>query len=453
MKHEVKLSRRSFIKGAALAGVAIGFPTIIPSTALARSGKASPNSKVNVALIGCGSRSGYGINYKNYDKSEVVAVCDPVKSRRLQRKQEFGNCDDYADFRQVLARKDVDAVHIATADHWHVPIALMAAWAGKDMYTEKPLGISIEHDKKSRKIVDKYHRVFQYGAQQRSLQHVRMGIELVLNGHIGEVTQAYVWAPHGESGGTLAETPVPDDCDYNMWLGPAPKATFCADRCLNSGSHRNGIFHIYDYAIGFVAGWGAHPADMLQWWLDNASIPNMPVSCEAKGVIPTDGLFNTLTQWDAHFVYPNGLKMRFMDDETANKEKPHPGVEGGHGTLFVGSEGWVRVSRDGWATSDEALRQKAKDPGAKRLLVSHDQIHNFVDCVLSRETPVDNLHSAVRSDILCHLIDISVRTGRKLEWDNKRETIVGDAQAIKMMHRDLRTPWTLNRSWLEEIFG
>jgi hypothetical protein len=120
------LSRRGFIKKAACAGAVIGFPTIVPATALARSGKASPNSKVNVALIGCGDRSSYAFNYKNYDKSVVVAVCDTIKGRRLQRKQEFGNCDDYSDFREVLERKDVDAVHIATADHWHVPIALLS---------------------------------------------------------------------------------------------------------------------------------------------------------------------------------------------------------------------------------------------------------------------------------------------------------------------------------------
>ncbi|MBM3860777.1 MAG: twin-arginine translocation signal domain-containing protein [Verrucomicrobia bacterium] len=434
----MKISRRDFIKSAALAGVALGFPSIVPSSVLAR----SPNGKVNVALIACGNRSGYANIYKSYDKSVVVAVCDPIQSRRLKRKQAFDNCDDYSDFREVLARKDVDAVHISTADHWHVPISLMAARAGKDMYTEKPLGISIEQDLKARAIVDKYRRVFQYGAQQRSLQHVRMGIELALNGHFGEIKEAYVWAPRGQSGGTCVETPVPEGYDYDMWLGPAPKAPFCEDRCLNQ-SGRNGIFHIYDYAIGFVAGWGAHPADMLQWWLDNAGVPNMPVSCEAKGVIPTEGLFNTLTHWDAHFVYPNGLKMRFMDNETAAKEKPHPGVEGGHGTLLVGSEGWVLVSRSGWKVSDEAIRQKAKEPGPKRLPVSPDQIQNFVDSVLSRQQPVDNLHSAVRSDILCHLIDISVRTGRKIQWDNKRETIVGNAQAAKMMRRDMRKPWTL----------
>lgn len=438
-----QISRRHFIRDAALTGAAVGFPTIIPSSVLGLDGKTPPSGKANIALIGCGNRSGYSINYKNYDKSVVVAVCDPVKSRRLNRKKELGAASDYVDMREMLERKDIDAVHIATQDHWHVPAALLAAAAGKDMYTEKPLGISIEHDKKSRAITEKFHRVFQYGAQQRSMQHVRMGIELVLNGHIGEVQQTFVWAPHGESGGTPAETPVPPDFDYDLWLGPAPKAPFCADRCMNSGSSRNGIFHIYDYAIGFVAGWGAHPADMLQWWLDNAGIPNMPVSCEAKGTIPTTGLFNTLTNWDAHFVYPNKMPMRFMDDQTANKEKPHPGISGGHGTLFVGPEGWVKVSRDGWDASDKAILLKGKDPGPKRLKVSRDQIRNFVDCVLSREEPVDNLASAVRSDILCHLIDISARTGRKIEWDNAKETIVGDEQAVKMMSRELRPPWKL----------
>ncbi len=145
-----QISRRNFIKGAAIAGAAIGFPPIVPSTVLAKPGKASPNSKVNVGIIGCGSRSGYAINYKNYDKSVVIAVCDPFKSRRLHYKEMFGNCDDYADLREMLERKDLDAVHIGTGDHWHVPAALLAAWAGKDMYCEKPLGISIEHDKASR---------------------------------------------------------------------------------------------------------------------------------------------------------------------------------------------------------------------------------------------------------------------------------------------------------------
>jgi hypothetical protein len=155
---------------------------------------------------------------------------------------------------------------------------------------------------------------------------------------------------------------------------------------------------------------------------------------------PTD-LYNSLTHWDVHCTYANKLPLHFMDSHTANTRKPHPGVRGGHGTLFVGSEGWVRVSRGGWDMAPKELRKKAKNPGEKRLDVSRDQIMNFVDCVLSRKTPVDDLHSAVRSDVATHLAEISIRTGREITWDPKKETIVGDAEAAKRMVRAKREPW------------
>ena len=437
-----RISRRGFLKSAALAGGALGFPSIVPSSVLGAGGKTPPSEKVNVALIACGGRSGYGIMYKRYDKSVVIGVSDPIKSRRLERKAQFDNCADYADFREVLANKDVDAVHIATPDHWHVPIALLAARAGKDMYTEKPLGISIAHDLAAREIVDKHHRIFQYGAQQRSMKPVRMGIDLVLNGHIGEVKQAYVWAPQGQAGGTLAETPVPDGLDYDMWLGPAPKAPYCEDRCFGKGQ-RKGVYHIYDYAIGFLAGWGAHSADMFQWWLDNAGIPNMPTSCEAKGDAAEVGPVQHAAPLGRALRIPERAENAIHGRLDGRQTQVARGHQGRHGALFVGEKGWVRVVRGGWGFSDDQIRRKAPDPGPKRLKVSVDQIQNFIDCVLSKEEPVDNLHSAVRSDIVCHLVDISARTGRKLAWDDKKETIVGDAEAQKMASRDLRAPWTL----------
>ena len=435
----------------AIAGGAVGFPTIIPSTVLGQDGNVAPSELVAIGVIGCGNRGRYAGAYQNdltRKKSKIVAVSDPMKWRRLHFKKLFGNCDDYIDFRELLARKDVDAVHIATADHWHVPIAMLAAKAGKDMYTEKPLGICIDQDLKSRAIVDKYKRVFQYGAQQRSIAHVRLGIELVLNGHIGEVKEVYVWAPEGVSGGSATPVlPVPDGINYDMWLGPAPEAPFCADRVLYQPgkwwTNSNGIFHIHDYAIGFIAGWGAHPMDMLQWWADNAGMKEIPVKYEGAGTLPTKGLFNTVLHWDVKSIYANGIKMRFMDAKTAGKKKPHPGVEGGHGTLFVGSKGWVMVSRGRWKTSSLELRRKVKNPGEKRLKVSRDQIDNFVDCVRSREMPVDDLHAAVRSDVATHLAEICVRTGRPITWDPEKETIVGDAEAAKMMKRPMRKPWTL----------
>lgn len=438
------ISRRSFIKKSTAIGAMAGFPTIMPNSVFGRNGITPPSDRVGIGLISCGNRSGVSIDYKNYSKSEVVAVCDPRTDRRLKKKAEYGNCADFNDFRDLLAMDGVDAVHISTSDHWHVPISLAAARAGKDMYTEKPLGKSIAQDLRAREIVDKYNRIFQYGAQQRSMIQVRMGIELVLNGHIGDVQEIYVWCPRGEAGGSATPViPVPDGFDYDLWLGPAPEAPFTHDRCLEE-SGRNGIFHIYDYAIGFMAGWGAHPVDMMQWWADNAELEEMPELYEGYGEIALGGLFDTLTQWDVTCTYKNGLKMRFMDNATANQLKPHEGIENSHGTLFVGSKGWVKVIRDGWKVSDEKLYRIAKNPGEKRLKVSKNQREDFVDCVITREEPVDHLHSAVRSDIICHLSDICIREGRPIRWDNERDTIVDDPEAAKRVHVPMRKPYTLD---------
>jgi len=423
----------------------VAFPTIVSATALGKGGKAPASDRVNIGTISCGSRAGVAGAYQRYAKSQIVAVCDPQTSRRMRRKKDYGNCADYGDFRELLARDDVDAVHVATQDHWHVPISLAAARAGKDMYTEKPLGISVEQCKAAREIVNKHKRIFQYGTQNRSMSQVRLGTELVLNGHIGKVKEVYVWCPQGQSGGSAGPVlPVPEGFDYDMWLGPAPKALFCKDRCQTSGP-RNGIFHIYDYAIGFIAGWGAHPMDQAQQWADNAGL-KIPVEYEGTGTIPTEGLFNTLTHWDMTCTYPNGLKMRFMDNQTArtNIKVPHINqMRFGHGSLFVGETGWVAVTRGGWKVFPESLYKKAPTAGPKKLAVSGSHTQNFIDCVLSRRQPVSNLHSAVISDMICHLCDISIRTGRKIKWDPDKETIIGDPEAAKMMHRPMRAPWTL----------
>jgi predicted dehydrogenase len=364
----------------------------------------------------------------------------------LARKKQLGNCDDYNDFRELLAREDVDAVHISTADHWHVPISLAAARAGKDMYTEKPLGISIEQVLAAREIGDKHKRIFQYGTQNRSMIHVRMGTELVLNGHIGEVKELYVWCPPGESGGSATPVlPVPEGFDYDMWLGPAPEVPFCADRCLRQ-TGRNGIFHIYDYAIGFIAGWGAHPLDQLQWWADQAGL-TIPVKYEGTGTIPKEGLFDTTTNWDMTCSYANGLTLRFLDNVTAREGKKIPNIDQMpnfyHGTMYVGTEGWVTVTRSGWKVYPESLYRKGKEPGKIRLIQSLNQRHNFIESILNKEQPISDLKSSIKSDLISHLCDISIRTGRTIHWDPEKETIVGDNEAKKMMSRPMREPWTL----------
>ena len=439
----MSITRRGLLKGTVPAAAAAGLWTIVPAAALGKADKAAASERVGIGLISCGSRSGAANGYRGHPKAQITAVCDPISTRRLRRKKQCGNCADYNDFRDLLAKGDVDAVHVSTADHWHVPISLAAARAGKDMYTEKPLGISIEQCLAARQIGDKHKLIFQYGTQNRSMAQLRMGLQVALNGHIGKIRELYVWCPNGHSGGSPTPViPVPEGYDYDMWLGPAPKAPFCHDRAVRQGAS-NGIFHIYDYAIGFIAGWGAHPMDQTQWWADTLGM-GIPVRYEGTGTIPTKGLFNTLTHWDLTCTYANGLKMRFMDVTTARaKNEKIKQVRFGHGTLLVGDKGWVAVTRGGWKLFPDTLYKVAKDPGDVKLQVSASHTGDFVSAVLGRTQPVSNLKSAVLSDIICHLCDITIRTGRPVTWDPKKETIVGDAEAAKRMSRPMRKPWTL----------
>ncbi|MFV1995369.1 MAG: Gfo/Idh/MocA family protein [Verrucomicrobiales bacterium] len=444
MKKSQPLTRRRFLRHTVGAASLLAFPTIVPASALGLNGGTPPSGRVHIGVIACGGRSRVTSVYEDCEKSEVVAVCDPIRERRLKKLEKHPNAKDYEDFRDVLKLGDVDAVHISTGDHWHVPISLAAARAGKDMYTEKPLGVSVEECLAAREIVGKHKRVFQYGTQNRSMAQLRLGLELVLNGHIGEVKEIFVWAPPGHSGGSATPVlPVPEGYNFDLWLGPAPEAPFCKDRCLVQGPP-NGVYHIYDYAIGFIAGWGAHAVDMLQWWADRTGM-GIPVEYQGTGTIPSQGLFNTVTNWDVECTYANGLKLRFMDDETRKEAGiPHGDeVEFGHCALFVGSRGWVALTRGGWKVFPETLYKSAKNAGEKRLPVSTDHQRNFIDSVLSREQPVSDLASAVRSDLICHLSDISIRTGRAIRWDPEGETIDGDPGALKMMSRKMRKPWTL----------
>lgn len=441
----IDLNRRDFLKKSIGAGALFGFPTIIPSSVLGQNGKIAPSNRVAVGVIGCGGQSGACISYVNYAKSDIVAVCDPFKSRQKRRGDQWNVAQRYSDFRELLARDDIDAVHVVTPDHWHVPISIAAARAGKDIYCEKPLGVSIEQNLAAREIVEKHQRIFQYGTQQRSSDACRMGIELVLNGHIGEVEQIYVWAPGGVTGGgDPTPQPIPDDLDYELWLGPAPKKPYSPDRVSNKGA-----WYVYDYAIGFIAGWGAHPLDQLQWWADAVGM-GIPVTYKTTGSIATGPLFDTVDQWQMEASYANGLKMTFMDSKTAKafaaklpEAMREPMNKHGDGTLFVGSKGWVNVSRGALHASSEELRRKAKEPGSVRLPVSRNHVHNFVDSVLSREQAVTSLESAIRSDIISHMGDIGIRTGETVKWDPAKETVMGSAEAVKMMHRPMRAPWAV----------
>jgi len=239
---------------------------------------------------------------------------------------------------------------------------------------------------------------------------------------------------------------MPKEFDYDLWLGPAPEAPFCRDRCLVN----SGIFHVYDYCIGFIAGWAAHPLDMVQWWADHAGL-GIPVAYEGSGILPEKGFYNVVMQWDMHCRYENGLVMRFMDNRTAAAVPKFPGIRGPNAATFVGSEGWISVGYSDLQAQPAALLDSVIGPeeihlpngdyaGSAYVQAHHSSWH---DCIRSRRDPVGNIESSVRSDLVSHLCDICARVGRPLRWDPVKETIVGDEVACKMMSRPMRAPWQL----------
>lgn len=413
------LTRRDLLKGAA---AAVAVPYLIPSTALGNADTPPPSEQVTLGHIGVGNEGRFLLHqFVGCKGCKSVAVADPYKERR-DAMADVIKGKAYPDFREMLARSDIDAVIVATPDHWHVPIANLAARAKKDAYVEKPLGLTIEQNLTCRKVFKDNERIFQYGTQQRSSAHCRFGCELVRSGRIGKVHTLEVIAPDGAAGGSTVEVPVPDGFDYNMWNGPAPVKPYTVDRCKPEGT-----YWIYDYSIGYLAGWGAHPLDIMVWGSE-ADLAG-PISVEGTGKIPDKGLYDVVYNWDVKIQMADGVKMTF---------KP-----GGDSTKFIGPDGWVRVFRAGIEAEPKSLLQSKIGPNDTHLIESTNHYQNFVDAVKSRKQPVSNLADAVRSDIISQLCDIAVRTKRKITWDPKKELIVGDDEAAKMIHRPMREPWTL----------
>jgi len=416
------MTRREMLKiaGGATAAAAIA-PYVITSTALGNQDTPPASERVTVGMIGCGGRGSGVFNNIIGSGGQPIAVSDAWKDRRDKWAERIKGTA-YADFREMLARDDLDAVGVATTDAWHVHHTVAAAKAGKDIYCEKPLSVCIHDDIVCREVVRRYDRVFQYGTQQRSSAHCRFGCELVRSGYIGEVKELLVVAPDSAAGGSGAPQPVPENLDYDMWLGPAPWRPYC-------GQPRGGgaWWHDYDYAIGFIAGWGAHPLDILQWGYDTHKAGLWEV--EGTATIPSTGRNNVVTKWDVNFNFANGVKMNF---------KP-----GGDYTQFTGTEGWIGISRGGIKAEPASLLKVALKPDDVHLPVSNNHGGNFIESVKSRQDAVSNIEDAVHSDIISHISDIAIRCGRKIVWDPVKEEIVGDAEATRRLTRAWREPWKL----------
>jgi predicted dehydrogenase len=446
-------TRRRFLKAGAALGAA---PWIVPSTVF---GANAPSNRVAVAHLGVGSRANALIGmFVRHDDVQILALCDCFKDRRQGMREKlnakYGSdvVKAYADFREVLVREDIDAVVIATPDHWHVPLAVAAAKAGKDMYVEKPLGVSMPWAERLRKELKAKGCVFQYGTQQRSGAQFRKACELVRNGYIGEVERVEAWCPdmgsqyesfHVKPYGSTEPADPPEGFDYNMWLGPAPEKPYTVDRCTQFGA-----YHIYDYALGFIAGWGAHPLDIAQWGLgkDHTS----PVFYEGTGKIPAIGLCDTVESWDVYCEYDDGLPMRFMGHRVAQPVVSAYRKWVNHGTTFFGTEGWVSVDRTDWFASDPKLKEVELKPNEVHLKVSAGQERDFIDCVKSREETVNPIESAIRSDAISHLSDLTIRVKRPIRWDPERECVFDDRRAARRLRRSMRAPWNLKEPMITE---
>ena len=447
------LTRREFARRSAAAMAAVAFPNIIPASVLGAEGRPGANSRINVAIIGVGNQGINDLrNFLNDERVQVVAVCDPntesagywdggvagrMPAKRIVEEHYakklpsgvYNACVTYADFREVLGRKDIDVVEVATPDHWHAIISVEACKAGKDVYCQKPLSLTIAEGRAMADAVKKYRRVFQTGSQQRSDAKFRFACELVRNGRIGKLTEVKVglpggWRDYGKTGNRKAPEPVPEGFDYEMWLGPAPKAPYAPARC-----HVN-FRWILDYSGGQVTDWGGHHPDIAQWGMDTERTGPIEIR-NAKGVFPKDELWNTATEFSFDAVYANGVVMNVSD-----KNKM--------GVTFIGDKGSVYVNRGQISSTPENLLTTKIGKDEISLYRSDDQFRNFIDCVLSRKEPIAPAEVAHRSITICHLGNIAMRLGReKLKWDPRKERIVGDDEASKMLARPHRSPWKL----------
>jgi len=435
--------RRGFLRrsAAALGGLAAA-PYVIPATALGGEGRPSASERVVTGYVGVGPRGLLNLREQlSCPDAQVVAVCDVWKNRRDRAKAvvdahyKNGDCRAYNDFRELLERDDVDAVGVATADHWHVPVTIAAAKRGKDVSCEKPLGVSVAEDLACREAIKRYDRVFQYGTEARCRPACRLGAELIRNGRLGEIREIRVKAPNSIGGGSREPKPVPEGLDYDLWLGPAPWREYTG--CPESGP---GWFHVYDYAIGFIAGWGAHPLDLLVWSFDTHLQGNWEV--EGTGVIDKQGANDAVHDWDLRFRFASGVTMSYWANGLPKDEHPRLAKLGNYAQL-IGSEGWIAVYYASMDCEPQSLREPPPGPDDFRLPEGKGQERNFIRCVRTRETPVSHIDDAVHSDVISHLGDIAIRAGRKITWDPVKEEIVGDPEASRMLARTMRPPWQL----------
>jgi predicted dehydrogenase len=334
---------------------------------------------------------------------------------------------------------NVDIVINGTPDHWHTLVNLRAVRSGKDVYSEKPLTLTIDEGKRLVAAVKETKRILQTGSQQRSDKTFRLACELVRNGRVGKVERAKVWLPMGLHGGPFKSQAVPNGLDWDFWQGQTQPVEYVPERCHVK------FRYWWDYSGGTMTDWGAHHNDIALWGLGRER--SGPVSVEGAATVePIDGGFTAASQYRVKYVYEDGVEHMCSSTTAngwagANLGEPGPG-EKRHGVQFEGPAGWIYVTRGGeLEASDTALIGEPLPEDAERLYASRDHMGNFFECVRSRKAPICDAEIGHRSVSVCHLGVIAVRLGRKLEWDPAAEKFVGDAEANGMLAREMRKPF------------
>jgi predicted dehydrogenase len=422
------ISRRSFLKRAS---VGLTAPLIVQASVLGREGSLPPSERIGMGFIGLGGRGSQTMpSFVVSTRSECIAVCDVSRERAGAAKEKMGGqCALYSDARELIARPDIDAVSIATPEHWHVWLSIAAMKAGKDVYCEKPLSATVEEGRALADAAKRYSRVFLHGTHQRSFGGFRHACELALNGYLGKVHTIRVCERGSREMPLKAVQPIPPDLDYDMWLGPAPYTP-------HVGQPMRAWYCSSDYGAGYISNCGVHPLDIAQW--GNGTDRTGPVEIEGAGKFPTEGYGDTVMSWEVQMKYANGVRLHFKSTDQGLMYREV-------GTRFEGTEGWSfaysnAVSED--AEPKSLLRVKLR-PEEIHLIESHDHPLHFLECVRTRRETIAPAEVAHRSTTLCLISDICLRLGRKLRWDPDHERFVGDDEANRMLSRPMREPWHL----------
>ena len=460
MKQNIHVTRRQFLK-TSLAGAAGAsmMPTIIPSSVL---GADAPSNKIQIGQIGCG-RIAHDMDMRGLlrqDRARIVAVCD-LDSKRVQHAKEYVegtyakkagsdkavSVTTYGDFRELIKDGHVDAVAVSTPDHWHCEPVITAALAGKDIYVQKPLSMTLAEGRAVSDIVRARKRAFQIGSQQRSSSQFRLACELVRNGRLGKLHTIKIGLPVDPSGGSEQEMPVPPNLNYEMWLGCTPKMPYTEDRVHSQTSipSRPGWLRIDSYCLGMITGWGSHHVDIAHWGM-GAELTG-PIEIEGKAEFPKKGLWNVHGPYHIEAKYANGVTM-IIDNKFSNGVR----FEGDNGWIFV-TRGSEKVTASDPATafgkaldaSDATILNSPIGPNEIHLHKSDDHHLDWLTSIRTRQPAVTTPEEAHRSTSGCILGWISMKLGRKLRWDPVKEEFAGDDEANAMRSRPQRAPYGINR--------